>query len=674
MPIVGAHNLLWALLLTACACSYSFAWSPVSHPMHRASFQASITARKTRTTQPFRTTPRIAMSSTGMQAPPKRVAVLGAGAAGLVAGRLLREAGLDVHILEQASTVGGVWKYRPKDVMYKSLTTNLPKEIMAFHDAPFDPTLPSFLGHAQVQEYLETYAKMHSLAEVIEFNTEVQAVRPVRRSSSSSSSSSGSEDGKEKDGYVPWPPGDYTVFKTDERGKGEEEGEEPLWQVTTASSIHRYHHNQQQQQEQRHEIYDAVVVCNGHYDVPYSPSLPGLSENYKGRILHSREYDNPEIFRGLKVLCLGYKSSGTDIAREVAAVAKEVHVVDRRLSKGKEGGVKEGQEIGLQLGNIHRRPDLLGFFPGDDGEGKRVGFVDGSVCEGVDVVLLCTGYCYSMPFLSGGTPDGEASPSSPSSSTSSSLSSSSLPPSDARLLRIEDRAVFPIYQHLFHAYFPSLAFLGLLHSVVPFPMFELQAKWLVRSLLSSAPQEPGRIAGTSSCLPSPFSSSLPSRRARFQWLEDVKHRRQRAVAGAIVSAVPTAAAGAAAAATAAVPPAVVPEGPAGPPPPPPPAATAATAAAGLGRDWFYMGPNQWAYNRLLATQAQCLTPELEQDLKIREGIYDDVSKRRPVFPGGHDNYRKCEYRVEEGKGGWTVMDGEEKEGQAMKKEWKAQYL
>lgn len=670
MPNIGADNLLSAVLLTACACFYSFAWSPVPHPMHRTSFPTSITSRNNRARQPFRSNPWVAMSSAGLEAP-KRVAVLGAGAAGLVAGRLLHDAGFDVHILEKTSTVGGVWKYRPKDVVYKSLTTNLPKEIMAFLDAPFDPTLPSFLGHAQVQEYLENYAEQHALSDLIEFNTEVKAVRPVRRSGSSSSSSNGCDVGEgKKDGYVPWPAGDYTVLKENERDK-EEEGEGPLWQVTTASSNHRHHLNQQQQGE-RQEIYDAVVVCNGHYDVPYTPSLPGLSGNYKGRILHSREYDNPEMFRGLKVLCVGYKSSGTDIAREVASVAKEVHVVDRRLSKAVKEGMKEVEEIGVHLGNIYRRPDVLGFFPGDDGEGKSVGFVDGSVCDGVDVVLFCTGYCYSMPFLSGGTLDEEMNPSS---------SSSSLPTSDARLLRIKDRAVFPLYQHLFHAYFPSLVFLGLLHSVVPFPMFELQAKWLVRSLLSSAQQEQGRSAGTSSSLPSPPSPSLPSRRARFQWLEEERHRRKQpltdnfvsAASGATSTTSTTAAAAAAASSSPTVPPqVVVPEGPAGPPPAAAAAATAATT--GLGRDWFYMGPNQWAYNRLLATQAQCLTPELEQDLQIRKGIYDDVSKRRPIFPGGRDSYRKCEYRMEEIKKGWTVMEGEEKEEQPAKNERKAQYL
>lgn len=45
----------------------------------------------------------------------KRVAVLGAGAAGLVASRLLREAGFGVRCFEKTDSVGGVWRYRCVD-------------------------------------------------------------------------------------------------------------------------------------------------------------------------------------------------------------------------------------------------------------------------------------------------------------------------------------------------------------------------------------------------------------------------------------------------------------------------------------------------------------------------------------------------------------------------------
>lgn len=71
------------------------------------------------------------------------------------------------------------------------------------------------------------------------------------------------------------------------------------------------------------------------------------------------------------------------------------------------------------------------------------------------------------------------------------------------------------------------------------------------------------------------------------------------------------------------------------------------------RDFFYMGPEQWPYLKMMAAQARCLTPALEAELAAREGIYNDVSKRRPAFPGAEDSYRRCEYRMLPG-GGWEV--------------------
>lgn len=51
------------------------------------------------------------------QVPPTsrpRVCVIGAGAAGLAAGRLLRDEGCDVTVLEKSLHVGGVWRYNPE--------------------------------------------------------------------------------------------------------------------------------------------------------------------------------------------------------------------------------------------------------------------------------------------------------------------------------------------------------------------------------------------------------------------------------------------------------------------------------------------------------------------------------------------------------------------------------
>ena len=51
--------------------------------------------------------------------------------------------------------------------------------------------------------------------------------------------------------------------------------------------------------------------------------------------------------------------------------------------------------------------------------------------------------------------------------------------------------VQPLYQHVFCTENPTLSFIGLPWHVVPFPMMELQSKW-VASVLSGNSQLPSR--------------------------------------------------------------------------------------------------------------------------------------------------------------------------------------
>jgi cation diffusion facilitator CzcD-associated flavoprotein CzcO len=60
--------------------------------------------------------------------------------------------------------------------MYKSLKTNLPKEVMAFPDFPFVSSDESFVHHSKVLEYLEAYAQHFQLKKFIRFNTKVVSI------------------------------------------------------------------------------------------------------------------------------------------------------------------------------------------------------------------------------------------------------------------------------------------------------------------------------------------------------------------------------------------------------------------------------------------------------------------------------------------------------------------
>lgn len=60
----------------------------------------------------------------------------------------------------------------------------------------------------------------------------------------------------------------------------------------------------------RIEIFDAVMVCNGHYFDPNVPKIFG-DDQFKGEKLHSHDYRVPEIFTGKKVVIFGAGPSGT---------------------------------------------------------------------------------------------------------------------------------------------------------------------------------------------------------------------------------------------------------------------------------------------------------------------------------------------------------------------------
>jgi cation diffusion facilitator CzcD-associated flavoprotein CzcO len=81
-----------------------------------------------------------------------------------------------------------------------------------------------------------------------------------------------------------------------------------------------------------------VVVATGIADAPYRPSWPG-SELYRGAVVHSSEYRNPEPYQEKRVLVVGFGNSGGEIALDMAnagvdvalAVRSPVQILPREL-------------------------------------------------------------------------------------------------------------------------------------------------------------------------------------------------------------------------------------------------------------------------------------------------------------------------------------------------------
>lgn len=74
------------------------------------------------------------------------------------------------------------------------------------------------------------------------------------------------------------------------------------------------------------EEFDAIVVANGHYFVPWIPAIPGLSDlekNFPGTVEHSKAWRGPEKYTDKKVIVVGASISGSDISWSTAEFAKK---------------------------------------------------------------------------------------------------------------------------------------------------------------------------------------------------------------------------------------------------------------------------------------------------------------------------------------------------------------
>ncbi|KAF2089901.1 thiol-specific monooxygenase [Saccharata proteae CBS 121410] len=356
------------------------------------------------------------------------VAIVGAGPGGLAAAKYLlaEETFSRIELFEQRNCVGGVWHYTPHKALdsdfsiphtkprteaeepfmkegiwsteaefvsplYEHLETNIPHSLMNYSDLRFPEKTPLFPSHTIVKEYIERYAE--DVRHLIKFQTQVIDVSPV----------------DEEDGKSQW------AVKFRELQSGNEET----------------------------QIFDAVVVANGHYSDPYIPDIPGLTQwndAYPDAISHSKYYNKPFDFAGQKVVVVGNSASGLDISGQISHHSlTPVLVAERSL---KAVGADDTNSI-LEL------PEIAEFVPNN----RTIRFANGRVEQDIDAVVFCTGYLYSFPFLKHLDPP-----------------------------VVEDGSrVMNVYEQIFYTPRPTLAFVGLPQRIVPFPISEGQGAAIART-------------------------------------------------------------------------------------------------------------------------------------------------------------------------------------------------
>uniref|UniRef100_A0A077RAI6 Related to Dimethylaniline monooxygenase [N-oxide forming] 3 n=1 Tax=Melanopsichium pennsylvanicum 4 TaxID=1398559 RepID=A0A077RAI6_9BASI len=97
-----------------------------------------------------------------------RVAIVGAGFAGISTAKYLTQYGHDVIIFKACPDVGGVWS---KTCRYPGLATQNSKQTYLLLDMDMPRHYPTWPTAQQVQDYLDAYTDKHNLRKLIRFNT-----------------------------------------------------------------------------------------------------------------------------------------------------------------------------------------------------------------------------------------------------------------------------------------------------------------------------------------------------------------------------------------------------------------------------------------------------------------------------------------------------------------------
>ncbi|KAF2095835.1 FAD/NAD(P)-binding domain-containing protein [Rhizodiscina lignyota] len=387
----------------------------------------------------------------------KRVAIVGAGPSGIAAAKycFAEKAFESIVVFEQRSSAGGLWNatpqewdeaaftipstnaavkvdeplWRPKvgassssgseassattsgsssprtvggkdpvfiSPIYDRLETNIPRSLMRFSDHFFGDDVQLFPPHQAVQEYIVQYAR--DVRHLIRFETQVVDIRLQ----------------------------DDPVSSPDKHGKDSWNMEVRDLQTNTYTT----------------EVFDAVILANGHFSTPYVPEVPGIREwqtAFPGSITHAKYYRRPEEYADKRVLVVGNFASGTDIASQIIPYCKNPVLIS----------AKSTNELPAPPSSSKRELPTIASF---NVAGGSVTFANGHTEHNIDSIIFCTGYLYTFPFLK-----------------------SLRPPLITSGYYVENS-----YLHLFYAPHPTLSFLAIPQKIIPFPLAEAQAAAVAR--------------------------------------------------------------------------------------------------------------------------------------------------------------------------------------------------
>ena len=195
------------------------------------------------------------------------VLVVGGGQAGLAVAARLGQLEIETLVIDKHDRIGDNWRKR-----YHSLALHNQIHVNHLPYLPFPPTWPKYIPKDMLANWFESYS------EALQIN----------------------------------------YWTNSEFISGTYDDNEERWEATIrrGKSSHRV-------MSPKH-----IIFANGVSGIPYIPQLPGL-QNFKGEVVHSHSFTHGGSFSGKKVMVLGTRNSGHDVAQDLHSHEVNTTIVQR---------------------------------------------------------------------------------------------------------------------------------------------------------------------------------------------------------------------------------------------------------------------------------------------------------------------------------------------------------
>lgn len=392
-----------------------------------------------------------------------KACIIGAGSSGIVCVRAFQKHGIDFDCFEKSSGIGGLWRFgndNGTSSAYRSLHINTSKRMMAFSEYPFPDYMAEYPSHAEILEYFGQYCDKFDLYKHITFSTEV--LKAERKEQGGWQVTIKGKQGENTRHY------DHLVV-----ANGHHWNPRMIELPGYGGKVFHSHHYIDMNDPVDTRGKTVVVVGSGNsaMDIACELGLGARSGQGPKKVILSQRsgvWIMPKIFGNTP------QDTGTRHPMErpgkLEALMRDTIPANRisktinRMSQAwirmlvgdpQRFGLKQptemfgmrhptiSQEITIRLthGDVVPKGDIKKM------DGHAVTFEDGST-ETVEVIILCTGYKISFPFL------------------------------DTQLIEAKDNDI-SLFQRIFDPRYPDLSFIGLVQSLCAvMPISELQSHFV----------------------------------------------------------------------------------------------------------------------------------------------------------------------------------------------------